>query len=410
MCCKLSASGPFTISFEFDESGVRAATSVSDEGLTMWLMVLMHRFLNPSDALYHGKVWERLRRQFGDEMPAESAGLIVACIERRNMSAIGISINGEGYTPERVYGAIAEGEYFGQSAAHRDLLRDPARVPSMAGLFPREFSRYTTESVALVSLLFNAVMAVERSEKYRGLHGAASALADRCVYCPSANGRFTSKEHVFPEALGNDEIVLPLGFVCDRCNNQTLSSLDQTLVQFEPIAHQRVWYVPYTKQEKLPEAKFRNASIRKTRPNYVLINSAEDVFKVEEVRPDGWTRFSFHLVGKKFDPVLLSRAYYKIALGLVALDMGQEYACDGRFDPARAFVLDGRDFANNLLLCGKVWPHPRARAQYVVLNEGVPFAIDLFGVVALFNLEEHPPCVLNDALVQAHFSSFPLHR
>ena len=41
----------------------------------------------------------------------------------------------------------------------------------------------------------------------------------RCVYCklPSDGGR--SVEHVIPESLGNETIVLPRGVVCDGCNN-----------------------------------------------------------------------------------------------------------------------------------------------------------------------------------------------
>lgn len=37
-----------------------------------------------------------------------------------------------------------------------------------------------------------------------------------CIFCRRHDGGFTSREHVFPESLGNEEVVLPRGVVCDR--------------------------------------------------------------------------------------------------------------------------------------------------------------------------------------------------
>lgn len=48
----------------------------------------------------------------------------------------------------------------------------------------------------------------------------------RCLYCLREDRAFTSVEHVIPEGMGNKEIVLPVGVVCDKCNNGELSKLD----------------------------------------------------------------------------------------------------------------------------------------------------------------------------------------
>lgn len=41
----------------------------------------------------------------------------------------------------------------------------------------------------------------------------------RCIYCKQPSETSRSIEHVIPESLGNDCVILPAGTVCDGCNN-----------------------------------------------------------------------------------------------------------------------------------------------------------------------------------------------
>lgn len=41
----------------------------------------------------------------------------------------------------------------------------------------------------------------------------------RCLFCKDESGDSRSKEHIVPESLGNIENTLPIGYVCDKCNN-----------------------------------------------------------------------------------------------------------------------------------------------------------------------------------------------
>jgi hypothetical protein len=41
----------------------------------------------------------------------------------------------------------------------------------------------------------------------------------RCIYCKQPSETSRSIEHVIPESLGNDHVILPAGAVCDICNN-----------------------------------------------------------------------------------------------------------------------------------------------------------------------------------------------
>lgn len=62
----------------------------------------------------------------------------------------------------------------------------------------------------------------------------------RCLFCRRDDGGFVSREHIFPETIGNTDLaMLPPGVVCDRCNNGPLAALGQTLCAYLPIAMRR---------------------------------------------------------------------------------------------------------------------------------------------------------------------------
>jgi hypothetical protein len=45
---------------------------------------------------------------------------------------------------------------------------------------------------------------------------SAAANARGCIFCRRHDGGFTRREHVFPESLGNETVILEPGIVCDR--------------------------------------------------------------------------------------------------------------------------------------------------------------------------------------------------
>jgi hypothetical protein len=65
-------------------------------------------------------------------------------------------------------------------------------------------------------------------------------IEPKCIYCLQITGSFESEEHIFPESLGNKDLILGRGYVCDRCNNGILAVLDNALMKFEPIAFLQV--------------------------------------------------------------------------------------------------------------------------------------------------------------------------
>ena len=96
--------------------------------------------------------------------------------------------------------------------------------------------------------------------------GAEEGVRRGCLFCRKSDGGFTGEEHIFPESLGNNELVLPIGVVCDRCNHGVLSELDQALAGFLPIEMMRTWHGIPSKTGRLPSFKFDNGSLRCVAP------------------------------------------------------------------------------------------------------------------------------------------------
>jgi hypothetical protein len=90
----------------------------------------------------------------------------------------------------------------------------------------------------------------------------------------------------------------------------------------------------------------------------------------------------------------VARAYFKIALGTVAHDEGAAFALDSRYDPVRAFIRGAQGFPNPLYLNSSGQVHQRMMVYWQKLQPGSMFVIDIFGVVAAFNLEVEPPTQL----------------
>ncbi len=53
----------------------------------------------------------------------------------------------------------------------------------------------------------------------------------RCIFCNNDSSTSKSVEHIVPESLGNKDIILPKGFVCDACNNYFARKVEKVLLE-----------------------------------------------------------------------------------------------------------------------------------------------------------------------------------
>ena len=384
--------------YTYEHGNLQTNVETPNDKLTIRLVVLMRRFLNPESLLFYKSVWDTLKEHFPDAIPAEHASLLEEFIQKLNKGSFPLVVNEQEVTAENIYHIVANGEYFGKTDEEAiAFLKNVAGMP-VGALLLHQFYSYNFDLFNVASMLFSTMLDIEHSEQYNNLFQEDTSTDKRCIYCLSDSGTFTSEEHIVPESLGNYDTVLQKGLVCDTCNNEVLSGLDEKLVNSGLLGLLKTVFMPYTKEGKLPHATFQNLTIRKTHPNHIVINTpSKKYFTLDEMDEEGNIHFTIKSRGREtFDPKIIGRALYKIGLGMVAFRQGREVACENRYDAARAFILNGDDFPNNLLMGNHGTPHQQIISTNDVRWGGTCFLINIYGVVFFFNLEITPLLELTD--------------
>ncbi|HWY38642.1 MAG TPA: HNH endonuclease [Bacteroidia bacterium] len=84
----------------------------------------------------------------------------------------------------------------------------------------------------------------------------------RCLFCKQSSGQSKSVEHIVPESLGNKEHVLPVGVVCDQCNNYFAVKIEKKVLETEFFKNLRFRNGLESKKGRIPPGI---ASFPKTR-------------------------------------------------------------------------------------------------------------------------------------------------
>lgn len=220
------------------------------------------------------------------------------------------------------------------------------------------------------------MLAIERDDP--PLHG-------RCLYCLRSDRPFRSREHIIPESLGNAEFALPRGVVCDRCNNEVLSTLDAALVDFPAVKFLRTLKGLVNKEGNIPASRWGNATITQPSRGHLVIESNSR--KVSQPTAEG---FKLNLTSGGPIPAsryaLIARDLYKITLGFIYVDHGPEEAFSTKYDELRQVILGERE-SRHWLATPKDNPHHdqlRLSYQHLQLSgggEAVWISFDIFGAV-----------------------------
>ncbi len=404
--------GALKFQYTYENGNLQSKLETPNDEVTIRLVVLMRRFLNPASTLFYKSVWDTLKEHFPEAIPAEHASQLEEFINKLNKGSVSFVVNEQEVTAENIYHIVANGEYFGKTDEEAvEFLKNVSETP-VGPWFLHQFYSSNFDLFNVASIIFSIILEIEHSEQYSNLFQEETPTDKRCIYCLSDTGPFTSEEHIVPESLGNYDTVLHKGLVCDPCNNGVLSGLDEELVNSDLLALLKTVFMPHTKDGKLPHATYQNLTIRKTHPNHIVINTpSKKYFMMGETDEDGNTPFTIKSTGrKKFDQKIIGRALYKIGLGMVAFRQGRDVASDSRYDAARAFILKGEDFPNNLLMSNHVKPHPQITSSNDVRWGGTCFQINIYGVIFFFNLETTPVLELTEEqLAEINCSSFPLY-
>ena len=155
----------------------------------------------------------------------------------------------------------------------------------------------------------------------------------RCIYCLEDSRASKGRAHVFPEAVKRNSDVLPIGAVCDACNNY-LGELDR-IVAAHPFVSLAIQFhgVP----GKRGRARDRVGGIDRTiHPGGITMPCTEPT---ETVSPNGERSWRVQpLLDPSFDLDRFRRGLHHIALNLVAQMDGVDHVYDSRFDRVREYV------------------------------------------------------------------------
>lgn len=77
----------------------------------------------------------------------------------------------------------------------------------------------------------------------------------RCIFCKKKSDFSKSVEHIIPETLGNKKTILPVGCVCDGCNNYFATKIEKFVLESEEFNYLRFNQMIENKKGKIPEAK-----------------------------------------------------------------------------------------------------------------------------------------------------------
>lgn len=172
-----------------------------------------------------------------------------------------------------------------------------------------------------------------------------------CLFCRGDGGGFTSREHIFAEALGQSDAILDPGIVCDRCNHGPLGSIDGALVNFPPIAMRRTVLRVRGKTGRLPESRWRNATLTAPEAGQIVLNERVDAATGSWVRT-GPTSARMTLKSARIRRgtyAKITRSIWKSTLEFIYVDHGPDEAFAEKYDEVRAMIC-GQTPAHGVLL------------------------------------------------------------
>jgi hypothetical protein len=345
---------------------------------------LLRPFMAPGSDIELSRFWGLLSRAKG--VSAATRRSVERAIARADTLSMALKVNERVITARDIYFAYGEGQYFADDPEAKDLW-DSFAVGPMAAFGQMLFHEACANYTSLVFVILEALLTWEGAQP---ITEEVLAEGSRCIYCLETEGDFGPEEHVIPESLAGDKVVLQ-GSVCASCNNR-LSQLDEALLNFEPIAFLRPVFGPLTKKGKFQRARFRELEIEKTAPRAIRVTQHGGK-RPSPPKPDadGFVRFKIDVTGRRpFDPIPVARAFFKVGLGLVAHDAGRDAALQPRYDGARSFILDGTPMETHLLLARKGKPHPSIQTWLHPTEAGTPVVLDIFGCIVAFDREGGP--------------------
>jgi hypothetical protein len=159
-----------------------------------------------------------------------------------------------------------------------------------------------------------------------------------CIFC-SAVGPFERDEHPIPESLGNDDLVLPRGLVCDICNQYFGVKIENPVLSSPPFSVERTAAAIRTKKGRFSSHKDSQVRLFSTGcwGRVILATDSESSLPIIS-SPDG-SGILIVAPPVKYDE-LLGRFLLKMGIELLSTTVTEVRS--PRFDNARQYARFGR--------------------------------------------------------------------
>lgn len=393
------------------EKGLMSSITLPPEAEVSLFATCVRPFADPSSELHLTKIAHEVVSNPFYKIDEEGKKQIFVAIERVEKGPFGLNLNNESLSALDFYLIYSQGDFFDEKSKEKKKCSEIQNTPVFNKLMLYQFYDYSIEIYRISKCLYYHV---RKLETFSGQPPQpANRIHNKCIYCLSTEGNFSSEEHVYPESLGNNELLLPKGVVCDKCNNEVLSGLDNHLVNHDIFSMLRVMFLPYnTKSCEFPKAVFQNMKIKKVAPRKIVFdvhNSSKSNkgFNTESV--ENGVNIKISTVGRiPFDPTELGRALFKISLGVICWHNGIDEALKNKYDLARDFILGKQLFPNFMLMSQSSQVINQIEGSHVFGNPGTFCKVNIFGVIFLYNLESLPIVMLTEEFKRLDFTCYSL--
>jgi hypothetical protein len=165
-----------------------------------------------------------------------------------------------------------------------------------------------------------------------GAVNSSPSVQPPCLFCDTRTAPFSRVEHPIPESMGNDDLVLPSGVVCDPCNPYFGSKIEAKALCSPPFSVERMAFAVRSKKEKLASYRADGFSLHSTgSTNRVVVVGYGDLTEANRLIDRGvlWVPLP-----PPTHANVLVRFFLKMGLELLCL-AGDINPYDTAFDTAR---------------------------------------------------------------------------
>jgi hypothetical protein len=157
-----------------------------------------------------------------------------------------------------------------------------------------------------------------------------------CIFCKQDSRASRKVEHILPESLGGgDWACLPIGCVCDDCNQYFGSKIEQRAIACYPFNMTRILNGVVTKKKKMATLETYRGLLR-AHPIPGLIG-IDPVSETIEAGILSGQITQIRLIAEIADPTVVCRLLLKIGIEALAYESVKDAISD-RYDKARRFA------------------------------------------------------------------------